>query len=187
MSILLYIEILATVFSIGYLILLIRQNIWCWPLAIVGSSLSIYLFVDAKLYSEAILYGFYVAAAIYGWWLWGKPKKPKPVTEWGWQTQSLLIGIGLLSGFGIGYVFKTFTDAAKPLIDAMTTAFSLIASYMEAHKVLSGWIYWIIINLTSIFLYYSRGLEVYAGLMVVFTVLSILGYTNWKKAFSQAQ
>jgi len=146
--------------------------------------LSIYLFVDAKLYSEAILYGFYIAAAIYGWWLWGKPQKSKPVTEWGWQSHVLLVAVGVGTGLGIGYLFKTFTDAAKPLIDAMTTSFSLIASYMEAHKVLSGWIFWIIINLTSIFLYYSRGLEVYAGLMVVFTILSFIGFIRWRNVLA---
>ena len=48
------IEILSVVFNLIYLVLLIKENIWCWPNGIIASILSVYLFVEAKLYSEAI-------------------------------------------------------------------------------------------------------------------------------------
>ena len=66
-SSILMIEIVATFANLLYLIFLIREKIICWSFGIAGSLLSIYLFVDARLYSEAFLYGFYVAMGCWGW------------------------------------------------------------------------------------------------------------------------
>lgn len=174
---------MSAVFSVAYLVLLIKQNSWCWIFAILSALLSIYLFVspEVRLYSEAILYGFYVVIAIYGWWVWRKRQKELSVTTWTWKPHVLAIATGTLSGLGIGYIFSTYTDAEKPALDALTTSFSFIASYMEANKVLSGWLYWFVINVVTVFLYFSRSLEIYGILMVVYSVLSIVGYLRWRE------
>lgn len=180
---LIIIEILATATSLGYLLLLIRQNIWCWPLAIVSGLLSIYLFLESKLYSESILYGYYILIAIYGWWNWSRPKAPIKVTTWKTKNHLTAIPIGIVLSVGLGHMFITYTDADKPYLDATTTIFSFIASILEAKKILSGWIYWIIINGVTVGLYFSKSLDIYAGLMVIYFVMSIVGYREWRKDY----
>ena len=66
----LIVEILATAANLVFIVLLIREKILCWPFGIVGSLLSIYLFVDARLYSEAVLYLFYALMGGWGWLRW---------------------------------------------------------------------------------------------------------------------
>lgn len=182
MSVILIIEILATATSIGYLFLLIKQNIWCWPLSIVSASLSIYLFIESKLYSEAILYGYYFLISIYGWWNWSRPKGPPTITTWKltYHGFTLMIGTGL--SIGLGAFFEQYTDADQPYLDATTSVFSFIASYLEARKILSAWIYWILINLATAGLYFTKSLDIYAAVMVLYFVMSIVGYLEWRKA-----
>lgn len=187
MDSLLLIEILATVTSLSYLMLLIRQNIWCWPFAIVSGALSIYLFATSRLYSESILYGYYILIALYGWWNWSRPKAPKSVSLWKTQYHAIAIPVGLLISFGLGYMFDTYTDADKPYLDASTTTFSLFASVLEARKILSGWAYWIVINGVTVGLYFSKSLDIYAGLMVIYFFMSIVGYIKWRKDYLNTQ
>lgn len=182
MSLLLTIEVLATTTSLAYLILLIRQNIWCWPLAIVSGLLSIFLFIESKLYSESVLYGYYVLIAFYGLWNWSRPKVKLKIKTWKPRYHLMAILVGVLLSFGLGYWFKENTDADKPFVDATTTIFSFIASILEARKILSGWIYWIVINGVTVGLYFSKSLDLYAGLMVIYFVMSIVGYREWAKA-----
>ena len=99
----------------------------------------------------------------------------------------MAIPIGLLLSFGLGYVFDTYTDAEKPYLDASTTTFSLFASVLEARKILSGWAYWIVINGVTVGLYFSKSLDIYAGLMVIYFVMSIVGYFQWRKDYLNTQ
>jgi nicotinamide mononucleotide transporter len=186
MSFLEIIEICAVAFNLIYLFLLIRENIWCWLNGIVASLLSIYLFFEAKLYSECILYGFYVIIGVYGWLVWaGKISKQegKQVVRKGLVYHFVSLIIGASGMVLLGWWFSSNTDAKQPWHDAFSTSFSFVASFLEAHKVLSAWLYWIVLNLFSVWLYKSRNLDIYAGLMLVYFLASVWGYYEWRKKY----
>lgn len=182
-NIALLLEIVAVIFGVLYTVLMAQNKISCWIFGIIGSLLSVYLFIEyAKLYAEAVLYVFYVFAGIYGWIQW---KNQKEVTEVYQQKVSthikLIIGgtaVSVLLYFGLSYFFK---EAEKPLIDSFTTVFSFIATYLMAKKWIENWYYWLVIDGVSIYLYYTRELEIYALLMLVYTILVVYGYFKWKK------
>jgi len=180
------IEVLGVITGLLYLFLLMKEKISCWLFGILSSACGIYLFISARLYSEAILYSYYVLMGVYGWIHWyrgGTDNKRLPITEWGPIFHFLAVIIGSITAYFFGYLWTRFTDAAKPLIDAFTTVFSFLATYMEARKVLSGWIYWIVINAVSTWLYYNRGIKIYAVLMVIYTVLSVYGWIGWRRTY----
>lgn len=160
----------------------------CWLFGIVGSALSIFLFYHSKLYSEAILYSYYVVMGFYGFYLWSS-KNTDNLSETNYlkvSDKSLTFHIYSISTASIlalilAWFFDTYTDADKPYLDAFTTIFSFLATYLEAKKVLSAWVYWIVINGLTITLYYSKGLDYYSGLTVVYFVMSFVGYMRWKK------
>lgn len=182
----LVIEIAATIFSLIYLFLLMKENIWCWFFAIISSALSIYLFINAKLYSEAFLYFTFILFGIYGWYKWSSKANTNSslrVSKLPVKTHVLWVIAGFVLAFGLGYLFKTYTDAEKSFIDSNTTIFSFIASYLEAHKYLYAWVYWIIINGVNIWLYYTQGLPIYAGLMVIYFVMSGVGLWKWRASY----
>jgi len=188
MDILLALEIFSVITGLGFIILMIYQNIWCWPIGILSSISSIYLFFASKLYAESFLYFYYVLIGIYGWYTWNKAKgKPLPIKKVNVSFKAVIIVLGILLSLFLGFMFKTYTDAERPFADSSSTVFSLIASYMEAHKILSSWFFWIAINLFSIWLYMDRGLKFYAGLMVIYFLLSVAGYLHWNKAYNKIE
>ena len=169
-----------------YLILLIRENIWCWPFAILSSALSIYLFYEAKLYSEAVLYSFYVVIGIYAWYVWAtgvQNEKSITVSEWHRNKHIGFFTVTAAFALLLGYYFSKKTDAANAYADAASTSFSFLASFMEAYKILSAWIYWIVLNVFSIWLYHQRGLKIYSLLMIFYAILSAYGFYQWRKKY----
>lgn len=181
-----FLEIGSVVFSVLFLIFLIRENKICWFFGIGASLLSIFLFYRIHLYSESILYFYYVIIGIYGYVLWNKNEKGLAafqISQPGLFFHFVLFLVGVLSGSVLGYVFENYTDAENAYLDAFTTVFSFIASYLEARKVLSTWIFWIILNGVTIYLYSQKELDWYAALTVVYTVFSFVGFIKWRKIY----
>ncbi|MBW6482592.1 MAG: nicotinamide riboside transporter PnuC [Vicingaceae bacterium] len=179
----LLLEIIAVIFGVFYVFLAAKNNNWCWIFGILGSALSIVLFLFyAKLYAEVVLYFFYVMAGFYGWMNWKNQKKHNQVYQHTFQKHIFILAIGSLLSISLYFIISYFFDAAqKPLIDSFTTIFSFIATYLTAKKWIENWLYWIIIDLVSTYLYFSRGLEIYALLMFSYSFIAIYGYVQWKK------
>ena len=179
-----WIEGLAVVFSLAYVVLAAKEHISCWIFGILGSLLSIWLFVDAKLYAESVLFSYYVVMGFYGWYAWSKGRDANQKLEIviGSKKLHLLLMVGGYIGtFILFWILKTFTDAAMPLLDSFTTVFSFIATWMVAKRLIENWIYWIAIDALSVYLYLSRDLTLYAFLTFAYTGLAIYGYMEWRK------
>ncbi len=179
------IEIFATLAGLVYIVLLIRENIICWPFGIAGSLLSIYLFIDGKLYSEAFLYSYYVFMGVWGWMRWSQRNAThdNPVIRYDFSSHAVIILVSGAGALALGSFFSFYTDAQRPYIDAFTTAFSFAATYMEVKKVLETWYYWIVLNLASIWLYMDRSLDIYAALICVYAVMSVWGLVQWSSVY----
>lgn len=187
MDLYLTIEIVSVVLGLIYLLLLIKQNINCWWFGIIASLLSIFLFYNSKLYSEAILHTYYVFMGFFGYYTWSqaipnsKGKTGLLISEKGFSFHAQVISFSSLVAMLLAWIFDNFTDASSPYLDAFTTIFSFSATYLEAKKVLSGWIYWIVINGLTIALYSNKGLDYYSGLTLIYFIMSFVGYFKWKK------
>jgi len=184
LNLLLALEIFSVVANIIFLLLLIRENIGCWLFGILGSLSGAYLFYVSNLNSETILYLFYAVVGGYGWFKWsrGSKKNSLPVTDIKVIRHiPTVLGGGVLA-FTLGTFMGRWTDADYPYFDACTTIFSFIATFFETRKIFSGWYYWIILNLMSIGLYSIKGLTIYAGLAVIYTIMSVVGLRTWRKS-----
>jgi len=175
-------EVLGVILNIAFVVLMMQQKIISWSFGIAGSLISIYLVWQQGLYSESILYSYYVFMGVYGWIHWkNKNQGELPIIQWSFKKHLILISVSLVLAMLQGFLFHKFSDAQSPFIDAFTTIFSFSATYMQARKVLSSWVYWIAINAVTVVLYFVRELPVYSIQMIVFTILSILGYLKWRK------
>lgn len=186
----LILEVIAVVLNLIYLVLLIKERISCWFFGILGSIVSIYLFYSIGLYSESILYIYYVAIGIYGYLLWKKKEDEKDalkVQTINLKKHLLLVVSGIIIAVVIGFYFKMNTDAVNPYLDAFTTVFSFIASFLEAKKILSSWVFWVIINTATIILYVQQSLLLYLLLTIIYVVFSVIGYLEWRKKYQIAK
>lgn len=182
-------EVTGTALGLAFLYFLIKEKKICWLFGILGSLLSIYLFYSTKLYSECILRLYYVFIGFYGYYLWnrrsGATKDLAEIIKWKLSSHVKIILVGVALALVLGYVFDNFSDARKSYFDAFTTVFSFLASYLEAKKILRTWVYWIILNGLSIFLYTGQGLFVYAVLAAIYFGVSFYGYFSWKQKYNK--
>ena len=189
-----WLQWLAFIFGILYVILAAKENPLCWPVGLVSVVIAFFVYADpeVKLYSEAILQIFYAIMSIYGWWAWTRTESSTieildssnsslEIQQWPFKYHLGLFVFGLVLAIAWGrFTFLTF-DASLPYIDAFTTAFSLIATYMVAQKVLENWLYWIFIDVVGIFVNFHKGLYLFAILFFIYTIVAVIGYFNWKK------
>lgn len=180
----------AVVAAILYLLLAIRENILCWLFAGISTAIYVYLFVTARLYMESALNVFYFAMAVYGFSVWYRGRTPEhelPVARWRLPLHATAIAIILLASLGSGYLLDTHTDAAFPYVDSLTTWSAVWATFLVARKVLENWWYWLAIDSASIFIYWSRDLQLTALLFVLYVIMIPFGLTSWTRSWREAQ
>lgn len=175
-------EIVAVAAAIGYLVLAIRQHIACWVFALLSTGIYMTLFIEARLYMESVLNLFYFAMAIYGWYAWhdrGRGERVVSTRPAGFHAAA----IGWLAALAAvnGWLLARFTDAAFPYLDALTTWSAIFATWLVARKILENWWYWLAIDTVSVFIYWSRGLELTALLFVFYLLLIPVGYLSWRR------
>ena len=174
------IEWLAVSFGVLYVFLAAYKLRLCWIAAMISTALFTFLCLKALLYIEASLQVFYFIMAIYGWWLWTKDQDKKlPIRRWPWRYHVwnvlLSSGIALL----LGYFTDNYTDQANPYLDAFTTVFSLLATFMVAKRILENWLYWVAIDTGLIFLYGSKGYVLTAIQYGFFAVIALFAWWKW--------
>ena len=174
-------ESIAVLFSILYVILVARENIWCWAAAIISVSLYIFICYEAKLYAETGLQFFYLLMGVIGYFFWKESpnKKQLNIKELGIGNHALILFFGIVFTLILGYILTIYTQAKLPLLDSFTTVFSIIATFMVIKKILENWLYFIAIDLVSIYLYNSRDLQQTAMLFALYTIIACIGYYNW--------
>jgi nicotinamide mononucleotide transporter len=80
------------------------------------------------------------------------------------------------------YILSRFTDSPVPQWDAFLTSLSIVATWMLARKIYEHWYLWIVVNIISMFLYFSRGLYPTVVLYAVYASMSFIGLAAWKKS-----
>lgn len=186
-------EYVGVVFGLLYLILAMKQNIWCWAAAFISTLVYTLLFWQGALLMESALNLYYLAMAIYGWWQWrgasvdSAPTSAvtKAITSWSLNRHILIIVVTSVVSLILGYVLDNYSHAQMAYLDSFTTCFAVITTYLVTQKVLENWLYWVVIDLASIYLYIEMQYLPTAALFVVYTVLAVQGYRIWRREFDE--
>jgi nicotinamide mononucleotide transporter len=184
------IEYVAAFFGVVSVYLSVRQNVWSWPTAIVNVGLYAFVFHASRLYADMGLQVIYVIISIYGWYQWlygGKNRTELKVSRTPRRLGVLLALIGFSFALLLGTILHRTTNAALPYLDSLTTSTSLVAQWMMTKKLLENWIVWVAVDVVYIGMFVYRQLYVTAGLYLVFLVLSIMGYQQWRASLSEPE
>ena len=173
-------EAAAVVLSLLYTLLYLRGVIPdCYYAAFGGALLFMFLCYRKKIYAESFLQLFYVGMAVYGYLNTDQDWK---VIHWTFNEHiPYLAGSSVLTLL-VGLYLKRKTDAKRPFIDAFTTVFSIGATWLMVNYVHENWLYWIVIDAVSIFLYASRKMYLGALLFFLYLLMAIDGFVesiNW--------
>ncbi len=185
-----YIELLGAILGVVYVLFSIRQNILTWPVGLLSSILYVWIFFDSKLYADMGLQMYYVFISIYGWheWLKGNQDNARAklkVSRLNLKLGLLLTVISLLIFGVIWLILINFTDSQVPIADSLATSLSIVATWMLARKILEHWLVWIFVDAFSIGLFIYKDLLPTVILFVVYTIMAVVGFIEWKKDFME--
>jgi nicotinamide mononucleotide transporter len=169
--------------SLIYVFLASKQSNLCWIFAIISSTIYVYLCYQIQLFLESQLQIYYVVIALYGWFKWEIPEKKLSIISWKLKKHLQIIFLLILFSFILGFIFKTYTSQFYPYIDASIFVFSIFSTYLITLKLLENWIYFIVIDIVSSFVFWFRGLELTSFLYIFYTVFAIYGFLQWKKQY----
>lgn len=175
-------EIVAVVLAIAYVLLAAKQNIWCWPCALISTAIYTWIFWDVSLFFQAVLNFYYLIMAVYGWVSWKKMHEKDGETVVTWSVRrhlTTMLGIGIIS---VVTFYATTTVFAEKIVflDVFVAIASGAVTYLMATKVLENWLYWMVINLLAAYLYFSNGLVLTGVLFFGYVLFSIYGYIKWR-------
>ncbi len=195
----LMLEWAAMLLSVAYILLATKGSLWCWPAAFISTALYSYIFYDVSLLMDSALSAYYLVMAVYGYWAWRK-NKPNELSDSpdvshqtnstifavvSWQAKWHLKACLILAVFSLiwGFFMASYTPADFPYLDTFTTVYAVFATYLVTQKVLENWLYWLVIDLVSIYLYLEKALYPTALLFVIFVVIAFYGYLKWRIMF----
>jgi len=179
-----WIEIVAAVLAVAYLLLAIRQRIECWAAAFLSSCLYVWVLFGARLYMESALNAFYAAMAVYGFWQWRGGRQGGTLGVCRWKLARHAAGLAGIVGLSwvSSYFLRRFTPAAWPFADSMVTWSSVFATFLVARKVYENWHWWLVIDSVSLCLYITRRLYLTTLLFGLYLVLIVVGMRQWRRS-----
>jgi nicotinamide mononucleotide transporter len=176
-------EIIAALLGAAYVVLAARRNRLCWAIGALSAALLGMLSFMRELPMQASLNVYYVGMAVYGYWNWTRVSGAGelPVGRLPLRWHLIAAALILPLSWATAELLARETQAAWPLLDSLTTWFSLFATWLVAKARLENWIYWIIIDGVLVYLYYMQELPVIAFQFAVLTGLALSGYIAWRR------
>lgn len=176
-------EWIAVGFGVTEVLLARKNKVLLYPAGIIGILCSGFLLIDAKLYAETLLSGYYLVMSVYGWAMW-KNRSQSGANRISRSTASdqKITWIIAIGGYAFLYLMLTnFTDSDVPIMDAFVSATAWAGMWLLAKRKLENWIWLNISNIVAIPLLYHKQLILFSLLTLFLFVVAIFGYFDWKK------
>lgn len=164
--------------------LLVKENIWNWPVGIANNIFYIFIFFKSGLYADMGLQLVYITIALYGWWNWLHGGQDHAELRVGRATASGLMGYSAIAACSTAMLYwllRRFTPSNVPFADGLTTSMFLTAQYMMSRKIVENWWFWIVGDVLVIGLYIYKHLYFTTALYVVFLAMCVAGLLQWQK------
>jgi nicotinamide mononucleotide transporter len=184
-----WLDITTTILGLIYIILEYRASILLWLVGIIMPALDIVLYYTHGLYGDAAMAVYYTLAAIYGWIVWKfghkhqqKEGEEMPITHMPKRLYPATIIFFVVAWVVTWFVLSHYTNSNVPVLDGFTNALSFVGLWALARKYLEQWLFWILVDAVSCYLYIIKGIPFKASLYGLYVVIAVMGYFKWKKA-----
>lgn len=195
-------EATAAIFGLLSVYFSIKRNIWVYPTGIVSTALYVYILYNFGLLGDMMINFYYTVMSIYGWFLWSRNSADSVHVEVTWAKKKEWFFAAIL--FFLSLILVTLVYYYKPIIDnqfsvqgadlgldhldwanwldVLTTAIFLVGMWFMAKRRIENWIFWIIGDIICIPMMLHKGLGITSVQYLVFTVMAVLGFLNWKRS-----
>lgn len=202
-------EFIAAFFGVLSVYFAKKENILVFPTGIISTGIYVFLLSRWSLYGDLIINVYYTMMSVYGWYMWSRvvDEKHLPISRSDKKDRLKAFGIFLFTsifvivvyryydvmpndlGFveSVNYAFTKMTSgnledfrSITPFLDTFTTGIFFAAMWQMANKKIENWTLWMIGNTVSIPLYFVKGYGFTGIQYIIFLILAILGYREWK-------
>ena len=185
-------EIVAVIFGLLSVWYAKKDNILVFPTGLVSTSIFVYLLWKWTLWGDMMINGYYFVMSIYGWYHWTRKKGDTiefPISKISSAEKRIAI---ILFIFTVAFVVSVYYYFGKfttwyAYVDTFITGIFFVGMWLMAKRKVENWIFWIIGDVISIPLYFSKGFTFTSFQYIVFTIVAIFGYLEWKKTLDSSQ
>lgn len=179
------IEIIIFIFGVLSVYFAKKENVIVYPTGIICTILSVYIMFNAKYYADMSINIYYSIMSVYGWFQWKKITNGEVLTISRTNLKEKIIGIilFLITAIICIYIYKFFNYKLQinNYLDIFTTSLFFTAMWYMAKKKIENWTLWIVGNTFAVYIFFDRQLYIIAIQYIIFTILAISAYIEWKK------
>lgn len=186
-----YLEIIAVIFGLLSVWCAKKDNIWVFPTGLVSTSIFVYLLWKWVLWGDMMINAYYFIMSIYGWYHWTRKKGDEvafPISTISSVEKRIAIFLFIFTVAFVVAVYHFFDKFTTwyAYVDTFITGIFFVGMWLMAKRKVENWIFWIIGDVISIPLYFFKGYTFTSFQYVVFTIVAIFGYLEWKKISNSA-
>ncbi|KLT71650.1 MULTISPECIES: nicotinamide riboside transporter PnuC [unclassified Flavobacterium] len=163
-----------------------KENIWVYPTGLIATVISVYLLYIAGYIGDMIINGYFSVMSIYGWYVWAKGGTVEdnlPITRTNFNEKIIGVILFFVTVFVVFGIYKYFDYEIKNdnYIDIISSGIFFSGMWYMARKKIENWTLWIIGDIIVVPLYAYRGLGMLSLQYLIFTILAISAYLEWRK------
>lgn len=179
------IEIIIFIFGVLSVYFAKKENVLVYPTGIICTILSVYIMFNAKYYADMSINIYYSIMSVYGWFQWKKITNGEVLSISRTNLKEKIIGVilFLITALICIYIYKFFNYKLQinNYLDIFTTSLFFTAMWYMAKKKIENWTLWIVGNTFAVYIFFDRQLYIIAIQYIIFTILAISAYIEWKK------
>ncbi|MBP4140816.1 nicotinamide riboside transporter PnuC [Flavobacterium sp. I-SCBP12n] len=181
-----YLELIAVFFGLCSVWYAKKDNILVFPTGLISTSIYAYLLWQWSLLGDSMINVYYFIMSIYGWYHWTRKKEdveefPIAVMTKKEKGMAILIFVATLVFVVIVYLYFDKFTSWYSYLDTLLTGIFFVGMWLMAKRKIENWIFWIAGDLLSIPLYLAKGYTFTSFQYIVFTIIAVYGYLEWKK------
>ncbi|MBO7101573.1 MAG: nicotinamide mononucleotide transporter [Bacteroidales bacterium] len=192
-------EIIGAVIGLFYIVSEYRADRWFWPLSLLMSAFYAVIDFTSGIYANGAICVYNFIMSIYGILVWRGVIQKRTADHGGerhisscprrywWQIITVTVLLSALLTWLLGYLHQsTYTLTSGhtvnlSLLDGISSALTIVAMVMLAHKWWQQWFLWLLVEPLMITIFLLTGNYASAVLYAVFEVFCILGILHWRK------
>ncbi|KIA87254.1 nicotinamide riboside transporter PnuC [Flavobacterium sp. AED] len=184
-------EIVAVIFGLFSVWYAKKDNILVFPTGLVSTFIYVYLLWKWTLWGDMMINGYYFIMSIYGWYHWTRKKGDTvefPISVISNHEKRIAIIIFIFTVAFVVSVYHYFDKFTTwyAYVDTFITGIFFIGMWLMAKRKIENWIFWIIGDVISIPLYFAKGFTFTSFQYIIFTIVAVYGYLEWKKTLNSS-
>ncbi|WP_035669657.1 nicotinamide riboside transporter PnuC [Flavobacterium sp. 83] len=179
-------EIIAVLFGLLSVWYAKKDDILVFPTGLVSTFIYVYLLWKWTLWGDMMINGYYFIMSIYGWYHWTRKKGNiveypiSKISNYEKRISIIIFIFTIVFVVSVYHYFDKFTTWYA-FVDTFLTGVFFIGMWLMAKRKIENWIFWIIGDVISIPLYFAKGFTFTSFQYIIFTIVAVYGYLEWKK------